>query len=799
MNILENAKASFFEGLRHFKNCAFQDAERSFLKSLKFAPNRSSTLNNLAATQIKLKKFVEAEINLKQVLEIDNKSIDLWLNFGALYLEKNQPSLAITYLETCLELDRQNVLAWKLIAQAHDQNRDFNKASIYFKKILESDPSDLDALIGMGAILNDLKEYNAAIQYHQLTIEIDPYSASGYVNMAVALSGLQKLDQSLNYYSIALELAPSDSEILSNKAITLNMLQRYEEAIAHFDKAISLKADYAEAWSNKGNTLHELKRYSEALTHYDKAISLKFDFIEAWASKGAALHELKRYSEALTHYDKAISLKANYAEAWSNKGITLNMLQRYEEAIAHFDKAISLKDDIDWIFGNLIHTKMKICDWSGLVDSLDRISDKVMKNKKVTAPFALLALYDDALFIQKSTKIYVKDKFPPNPSLGPIFKNPAGQKIRIGYFSADFHNHATGHLMAELFELHNKNQFELIGFSFGPIKNNDNLRMRLMKPFDTFIEVSNKSDFEISQLSRSINIDIAVDLKGFTQDSRTGIFAYRAAPIQVNYLGYPGSMCTEYIDYIIADKTLIPTECQSYYSEKVVYLPNSYQVNDRKRLISEKKFTRKQLGLPENSFVFCCFNNSYKILPETFCIWMHILKETEDSVLWLLKDNSFAEKNLKEEAQKHGVDPQRLVFADRLSSSDHLARHLQADLFLDTFPCNAHTTASDALWTGLPILTLMGQSFASRVTASLLNAVGLTELITNTQKDYENLAIELATDTNKISSIKLKLVSNRLTTPLFDTPLFTKNLEASYIKMYGRYLNDLLPDHIYLN
>jgi predicted O-linked N-acetylglucosamine transferase (SPINDLY family) len=799
MNILENAKASFFEGLRHFKNCAFQDAERSFLKSLKFAPNRSSTLNNLAATQIKLEKFVEAEINLKQVLEIDNKSIDLWLNFGALYLEKNQPSLAITYLETCLELDRQNVLAWKLIAQAHDQNRDFNKASIYFKKILESDPSDLDALIGMGAILNDLKEYNAAIQYHQLTIEIDPYSASGYVNMAVALSGLQKLDQSLNYYSIALELAPSDSEILSNKAITLNMLQRYEEAIAHFDKAISLKADYAEAWSNKGNTLHELKRYSEALTHYDKAISLKFDFIEAWASKGAALHELKRYSEALTHYDKAISLKANYAEAWSNKGITLNMLQRYEEAIAHFDKAISLKDDIDWIFGNLIHTKMKICDWSGLVDSLDRISDKVMKNKKVTAPFALLALYDDALFIQKSTKIYVKDKFPPNPSLGPIFKNPAGQKIRIGYFSADFHNHATGHLMAELFELHNKNQFELIGFSFGPIKNNDNLRMRLMKPFDTFIEVSNKSDFEISQLSRSINIDIAVDLKGFTQDSRTGIFAYRAAPIQVNYLGYPGSMCTEYIDYIIADKTLIPTECQSYYSEKVVYLPNSYQVNDRKRLISEKKFTRKQLGLPENSFVFCCFNNSYKILTETFCIWMHILKETEDSVLWLLKDNSFAEKNLKEEAQKHGVDPQRLVFADRLSSSDHLARHLQADLFLDTFPCNAHTTASDALWTGLPILTLMGQSFASRVTASLLNAVGLTELITNTQKDYENLAIELATDTNKISSIKLKLVSNRLTTPLFDTPLFTKNLEASYIKMYGRYLNDLLPDHIYLN
>jgi predicted O-linked N-acetylglucosamine transferase (SPINDLY family) len=365
----------------------------------------------------------------------------------------------------------------------------------------------------------------------------------------------------------------------------------------------------------------------------------------------------------------------------------------------------------------------------------------------------------------------------------------------VGYFSADFHNHATGYLMAEFFELHDKSQFELVGFSFGPITN-DGMRQRLEKSFDQFIEVGSRSDIEIAQLSRDLNIDIAVDLKGFTQDSRTGIFAHRPAPIQVNYLGYPGAMVADYIDYIIADKTLISPELQSCYLEKVVYLPDSYQVNDRKRLISERQFTRQELGLPEGSFVFCCFNNNYKILPATFEGWMRILKAVEGSVLWLFQDNSWAVENLKKEAEKQGITADRLVFAERLPLPEHLARHRQANLFLDTFPYNAHTTTSDALWVGLPVLTLMGQSFASRVAASLLNAIGLPELITFTQKEYEALAIELATNPKKLVDIKLKLARNRLNAPLFDTPLFTKNLEAAYIKMMEQYQADLQPDHI---
>jgi predicted O-linked N-acetylglucosamine transferase (SPINDLY family) len=352
--------------------------------------------------------------------------------------------------------------------------------------------------------------------------------------------------------------------------------------------------------------------------------------------------------------------------------------------------------------------------------------------------------------------------------------------------------------MAELFELHDKSRFELVSFSFGPITN-DEMRQRLEKSFDQFIEVGNKSDMELAQLSRDLNIDIAVDLKGFTQDLRAGIFAYKAAPIQVNYLGYPGTMGADYIDYIIADKTLIPLDAQSGYTEKVVQLPNSYQVNDRKRLISDKQITREELGFPENAFIFCCFNNNFKILPATFASWMRILKAVEGSVLWLFQDNPWAVENLKREALSHGVDANRLIFAEKIPLSEHLARHRLADLFLDTFPYNAHTTSSDALWVGLPVLTRMGQSFASRVAASLLNAIGLSELITTTLESYEALAIELAKHPAKLAAIKDKLAKNKLTTPLFDTPRFTQDLERAYIQMYERYQADLVPDKLFLN
>ena len=351
--------------------------------------------------------------------------------------------------------------------------------------------------------------------------------------------------------------------------------------------------------------------------------------------------------------------------------------------------------------------------------------------------------------------------------------------------------------MAELFERHDRSVCELIAFSFGP-DTNDEMRKRLVAAFDKFINVRTHSDKDVALLSRSLGIDIAVDLKGYTRQSRPGIFSFRAAPLQVNYLGYPGTMGAEFIDYLIADATLIPEANQQHYSEKIAYLPNSYQVNDAKRPISDKAFTRKELGLPQTGFVFCCFNNNYKITPGTLDGWMRILKQVEGSVLWLLEDNPKAASNLIKEAAHRGVGAERLIFAPRMPLAEHLARHRLADLFIDTLPCNAHTTASDALWAGLPVLTCVGEAFASRVAASLLNGVQLPELITSTQSAYEARAIELATNPESLRHVKQELANHRLTTPLFDTQLFARHLEAAYTAMYERYQADLPPAHIFV-
>jgi predicted O-linked N-acetylglucosamine transferase (SPINDLY family) len=402
----------------------------------------------------------------------------------------------------------------------------------------------------------------------------------------------------------------------------------------------------------------------------------------------------------------------------------------------------------------------------------------------------------DKIEIQmKASIIYVNQKYPASSISRKINTQNRNGKIRIGYYSADFHNHATSFLMAELFEEHDNEKFEFYGFSFGP-EQKDDMRIRISEGFNHFFDVAKKNDHEIAQMSRDLCIDIAVDLKGFTQGCRMGIFAAYAAPIQISYIGYPGTSSAPYFDYLVADKVLIPIESQRYYSEKIIYMPHSYQVNDSKRKISSKLFTRQELGLPENGFVFCCFNNNYKIMPATFDVWMRLLGKVSGSVLWLLADNPTAAKNLQNEAELRGIDPARLVFAPRMKLDEHLARHRCADLFIDTLPYNAHTTASDALWAGLPVLTQMGQSFAARVAASLLNAMDLPELITKTQEEYESKAIELANDPLQLTQIKNKLERNRETTPLFNGKLFARHIEAAYVEIHRRHLNGEKPDHI---
>jgi len=443
---------------------------------------------------------------------------------------------------------------------------------------------------------------------------------------------------------------------------------------------------------------------------------------------------------------------------------------------------------------------MMLCDWSDFQVDIQRLRSLIINQKKASNPFPLLVLFDQPELHKQASKNYAQSKFPGKPSVPKKQNKPTiclEKKIRIGYFSSDFREHAVSYLIAGLLESHDRNRFEIYGCSLNAIAQ-DKIQQRIINGCDNFFDFHNRSDKEVHEILSDLKIDIGIDLGGYTKYSRTQLFAQRSMPIQINYLGYVGTMGSNYYDYIIADRIVVPEKHKTYFTEKIIYLPNSFQVNDSKKHISERVFTREELGLPASGFIFCCFNNNYKILPRTFSAWMRIMKAVDRSTLWLLEDGPQVVENLRKEAECRGIDADRLVFAKRLPHADYLARYHVADLFLDTLPYNAGTTASDALWCGLPVLTCVGISFASRMAASLLANVGLPELITHTYEEYESLAIQLAFDPKRLAQIKTKLADNKITQPLFDTSLFAKDIELAYRAVFDRYYSRLKPDHIYV-
>ena len=466
---------------------------------------------------------------------------------------------------------------------------------------------------------------------------------------AIAMHQQGRLAEAEAHYRAILQAQPHHVDALQLLATLAAQQQRYVEAVELFNKVLNINPLHAVAYSNRGYALRELKRYGESVASYNKALVLQPDYADAYYNRGITLEELKRYEEACLSYDKAIALKPDYAETWSSRGFVLHELKRYEEAQSSFEKAYALKPESDFLFGNMLYNKMKMCDWSGIDTHLQYLVATIERREKICAPLTLLGLLDSPSLQKAAAEIFVQERFPESHALSAIHKYARHDKIRIGYFSADFRDHATAYLMAELFEQHDRSKFEIIAFSFGP-DTPDMLRKRAAAAVDQFLDVRTMKDDAVAQLSRKLEIDIALDVDGLTTHSRPGIFALRAAPIQVNYLGYPGTMGAEYVDYLIADETLVPTQSRPYFTEKIVYLPNSYQVNDSRRVIAEKVFSREELGLPATGFVFCCFNDSFKITPSTFNGWMRILRQVTGSVLWLLEDNATAAGNLRREA-----------------------------------------------------------------------------------------------------------------------------------------------------
>jgi len=588
----------------------------------------------------------------------------------------------------------------------------------------------------------------------------------------------------------ALAVNPASPEAHSNLGLALLDLKRPEEALAAHERSLTLRPNVPDSLNNRGNALQALNRPGDALVDYDRALQLRPDFALAHGNRGNALRTLNRLEEAVVAYDRALQLAPNFADALNNRGNVLRDLNRFEEAAGSFERLMAVAPNHPYAAGMLFYTRLLFCDWVDYEARSAAIVAAVERGERADTPFSFFCHTTSAKAQLRCTDLFVAAEYPAPAPL--VTKATQHDRVRLAYLSSDFFNHATAYLVAELFERHDRARFEVVGLSWGK-DDRSAMRERLKAGVDRFVEIGGMSDKQIAELMRDQGIDIAIDLKGFTGNNRAGIFAHRGAPLQVNYLGFPATMGRAFIDYIIADGRLIPPELEAAYGEKVVRLPDSYQVNDRQRRIADRTPSRAEMGLPERGFVFCSFNNSYKIRPAVFDVWMRLMRQVEGSVLWLLQDNPAAVANLRRYAEERGVAADRLVFAPRLPLDEHLARHRLADLFLDTFPVNAHTTASDALWGGLPLVTMSGEPFVSRVAASLLAAVGLSELITDNLADYEALALKLATTPELLAGARAKLAANRLTAPLFDTDRFCKHIESAYLTMHERHLRGEAP------
>jgi protein O-GlcNAc transferase len=745
-----------------------------------------------------LRRYDEAFAAYDKALALKPDLEGAWLGRGNVFTELKRYDDALAAYDKALALKADLAEVWLGLGNLFFELRRYDEALAAYDKALVLRPDSEGAWLGRGNVFTELKRYDDALAAYDKALALKADSAEAWLGLGNVFVELRRYDEALAAYDKALARRPGLAESWLGRGNVFYELRRYDEALAAYDKALALKPGSAEAWLGRGNIFNELRRYDEALAAYDKALARRPGLAESWFGRGNVCYGLRRYDEALAAYDKALALKPGLAEAWLGRGNTFNELRRYDEAFAAYDKAMALKPELVGAEGSRLHSKMQVCNWEGFESDCNHLIGSVRNNKKNTDPFAFLSINSSVEDQYNCASMWVSKQHPPaNQPLwnGEIYKH---DKIRIGYVSADLREHPVGYLIAGVFECCNRSQFELTAISIGP-NDNSEMRQRLEGCFDNFVDAAaDLNPDDIAKKIREAEIDIVVDLNGFTQNARTAIFARRPAPIQVNYLGYPGTMGAGYIDYIIGDPIVIPRSQQGSYREKVVYLPPSYMPHDdRGRIISDRAFARREFGLPEQGFVFCCFNNAYKLNPDIFRLWMRLLKAVDASVLWLSENSGTAADNLRKEAVGAGVNPERIVFAKRLpSSADHLARHRLADLFLDTLPYNAHTTASDALWAGLPVLTQIGNTFAGRVAASLLNAINLPGLITETPEEYERLAIDLAMHPEKLAAIKHKLTENRLTSPLFDTRLFTKHIESAYIAMYERHQAGLAPVHI---
>jgi protein O-GlcNAc transferase len=703
----------------------------------------------------------------------------------------------------------------------------FAEAAEIYSEILRGDPKHFEALHALGIVRYQCGQLEHAEQLIAEAVRVNPRASDALYNRGSLLLRLERINEALACFDQALAVKPDYAEALGNRGAAYMRVGRHREAFADFSRLAELKPGVAEAWFNRGGALVKLGRYEEAHASYEKALAIRPDYLDARKHRGAVSLALNHYADALADADRILARNSQDAEVWELRANALAELNRREEALASYDRAIGMRPqsvnalynrannlmalrrfddakrdyaevlriDPDYYYaaGNLAFSKLLSCDWSDFAAQSVRIVSGIRAEKPVAAAFQALLFSSTAEEAAAAARLWSSREYPPASEAlwrGEVYRHA---KIRVAYLSANFHDHAVARLITGVLEHHDHERFEITAISYGP-DDNGFLRGRLRRACDCFIDVQSQSVRQIAKLLRQSEIDIAVDLMGFTEGCRPGILAHRPAPAQVNYLGYPGSMAADYVDYIVADAVVIPERDKDHYREKVIHLPHSYLPGDDKRAIAASLPSRSDAGLPENGFVFCCFNNTYKFTPAIFDVWMELLRGLDGSVLWLSQASPVARRNLQREAAARSIASDRLVFAPHVKEdAEHLARLRLAGLFLDTIPYNAHATASDALWAGVPVVTMAGPAFPGRVAASLLHAAGLPELIASSMESYKQLAFDFARNPRQLGALKDKLDRNRLTQKIFDTASFTRDLESAYAAMWERSERGLPP------
>jgi predicted O-linked N-acetylglucosamine transferase (SPINDLY family) len=757
-------------------------------------------------------------------------NINLLFQQAVQFLNNNQLQESEKTLQKIIKSNVKHVDVYFLMGNVLGMQQKYKDALNHFHAAIKLDPKRPDIYLNLGTTFEELKNHPEAIKAFKKSLSLDGKNAITLLALGKAYFSAEQNESALESFKQSLALNPQDARTWYNLGIVQDKFELYDAAIASYDKALELQANLPEALVNKGNTLFKKQALENSLKTYEQAIDLKKDLPDAYAGKAQVYKALNRLDDAyrscieglefnpqhiellnklglifvgfykfedgIKAYEEVLKIDPKNAQVRMQRGEALAAINRHEEALAEFHNVYKLNPQLDSFMETFVHTKMYLCDWGDLEKHLAVLKNVVALPDTGGNPFISLSTLDmehQYLVAKKAAAQFHLDREVLRVS--PI---KSDRKIRIAYISADFRTHPVARLTAELFELHNRDAFEVFGFSVKGTSADDPFRQRLMSAFDEFIDLEGLPIEEAYLKVLSYNIDILMDLGGHTADSAMGMLNMRLAPIQMSYIGHPGTSGASFIDYTIGDRVLIPQESQQYYSEKILYMPHCFQVNDSKREVPQDLFTKEDFDLPADQFVFCSFNNNYKINPKMFDSWSRILKRAPHSVLWLLGGNPTTQHNLIKEAKARGIDPSRLIFASRIAYEKYLARFRVADLFLDTLPFNAGTTASDCLWAGLPVLTTLGDAFAGRMAGSLLMAMELPELVANTLEEYENKAVELAQDPARVKALKETIEKNRFTTPLFDSKSFTKDLELGYQKMMDRFYNHQEPDHIYL-